>query len=130
MPRRPLPVSHIFLLDIVMRYDDFRFHVPDGPASSGLAVSGSLAPRTGAGLGPPAPPAPATLGGALVILALLGGYLHHPNAPPPGPPYMGRGPAPLTAPADVDERRSRMGILERRRPEPRHQKLRPDKTCD
>ena len=73
---------------------------------------------------------PDTLGGALVILALLGGYLHRPNAPPPGPTYMGRGPAPLTAQADVDERRSRMGILERRRPEPRHQKLRPDKTCD
>ena len=44
----PASKSHFFL-DIVMGDDDLRFHVPDGTASSDLAVPGSLAARTGAG---------------------------------------------------------------------------------
>ncbi len=73
---------------------------------------------------------PYTLGGALVILAILGGYLNRTNDPPPGPTYMWRGQAKLAAQADAYERLYRMGVLERRSPEPLHQKLRPDKTCD
>ena len=43
---------------------------------------------------------------------------------------MWRDQAQLAAQADVYERLYRMGVLERRRPEPLHQKLRSDKTCD